>query len=112
MTGSSRDLALMQQYRAATEGAALFVLNDHGKIELKGPDARMFLHNLCTQDVKNLPIGAGCEAFLTTNKARVVAQIWIGHYPIGLESVLWLDMVAGQQDRVMKHLQHYLISER
>ena len=27
---------------------------DLGRIEVKGPDAAMFLHNLCTNDVKNL----------------------------------------------------------
>src|ERR1700733_8055331 len=104
--------SLTEQYRAATEGAALFDLSHYGKIELAGPDARIFLHNLCTQDVKNLPSGAGCEAFLTTNKARVIAHVWIGHEATPEGSRVLLDMIAGQAEKVFGHLNHYLISEK
>src|ERR1043165_655282 len=107
---SPSDLAT--EYRAATENVALFDLSDHGKITLRGPDARVFLQNLCTQDVKSLPVGGGCEAFLTTNKARVVAHIWISNHQQDSEEGLWLDMVAGQGDKVLAHLNHYLISEQ
>ena len=99
---------MTDDYQAATNAAALFDLSDHGKIELAGPDARLFLHNLCTQDVKNLPVGSSCETFLTTTKARVVAHVWIMHRET---NVLWLDMVAGQAAKVLKHLNHFLISE-
>jgi tRNA-modifying protein YgfZ len=87
----------------------LFDLSSYGKFELAGPDARSFLHNLCTQDVKNLAVGASCEAFLTNPKARVIAHIWI---TCRQEEIVWLDMVAGQADKVTQHLNHYLISER
>jgi folate-binding protein YgfZ len=97
------------EYRAATESAALFDLSAAGKVEVKGPDARTFLHNLCTNDVKNLPAGAGCEAFLTTNKARVVAHVWISHLD---DDALLLDTVPGQAPRLLAHLDHYLISEQ
>jgi folate-binding protein YgfZ len=95
-------------YRAAIEGAVLFDLSDRGKIELRGPDARSFLHNLCTQDVKNLPAGAGREAFLTTMKARVVAHMWMSNF----EGGLLLDMARGRTEKVRSHLDHYLISEQ
>jgi folate-binding protein YgfZ len=99
----------MNDYKAATEGVALFDLSQYGKIELAGRDARSFLNNLCTQDVAKLSVGAGCEAFLTTNKARVIAHVWITQRE---ENVLWLDMVAGQAEKVLQHLNHYLISEQ
>ena len=89
--------------------ATLFDLSAYGKIELAGRDARSFLHNLCTQDVQNLPVGADREAFLTTSKARVVAHAWIWHRE---NNVLWLDMVPGQAEKVYQHLNHYLISEQ
>ena len=62
---------MSNDYQAALEGAAIFDLSDHGKIELAGRDACEFLNNLCTQDVKNLLVGESREAFLTTTKARV-----------------------------------------
>src|SRR5438270_9115653 len=95
--------------QASLEYIALFDLSDHGKIELAGPDARIFLHNLCTQDVKDLPVGASCEAFLTTTKARVIAHVWITHRE---SNILWLDMIAGQAEKVLKHFDHFLISEK
>ena len=59
--------------------------------------------------MKNLPVGAGCEAFLTTSKARVIAHVAIAHRE---NNVLWLDFAAGQAETVFKHLNHFLISER
>src|SRR5262249_8221727 len=88
---------------------AIFDLSQYGKIELAGRDARSFLNNLCTQDVTNLAVGAGCEAFLTTAKARVIAHVWITHREA---NTFWLDMVAGQAEKVLQHLNHYLISEQ
>jgi folate-binding protein YgfZ len=99
----------MNDYSAALEGVALFDLSQYGKIELAGRDARSFLNNLCTQDVTNLAVGAGCEAFLTTAKGRVIAHVWITHREV---STFWLDMVAGQAEKVLQHLNHYLISEQ
>ncbi len=91
------------------ENDLFFDLSDAAKIEVAGPDARSFLHNLCTQDVKNLPVGGVAEAFLTTNKARIIAHIWITHRE---PDVLWLDAAAGQADKIFQHLNHYLISEK
>lgn len=87
----------------------LFDLSDRTKIELAGRDAREFLNNLCTQDVKNLAVGETREAFLTTTKARVVAHAWIMHRE---PNVLLLDAVAGQAEKILQHLNHYLISEQ
>lgn len=101
-----------REYAAAVEGAVVFDLSPRGKIELAGPDARLFLHNLCTNDVKELPVGAGCEAFLCTAKARVIAHILVGRYHVGDQDVLWIDFEPGLVEKVHQHLNHYLISER
>ena len=100
---------MTSDYQSATESAALFDLSDRSKIEVTGRDAREFLHNLCTQDVKNLPVGSSCEAFFTTNKARVIAHVWILHREA---NVLLLDFAAGQAEKLLQHLNRYLISEQ
>jgi folate-binding protein YgfZ len=100
---------LVQEYQAALECAALFDLGAHSKIELTGRDAREFLHNLCTQDIKALPVGETREALLTTTKARVIAHVWITHREL---NGLLLDAVAGQSDKLLQHLNRYLISEQ
>jgi tRNA-modifying protein YgfZ len=93
--------------------AALFDISDRGKLELTGPDAPSFVHNLCTNDVLNMPLGAGCEAFFTNAKAKVVAYALIYHVRIaGGRDALWLDVDPGQATHVLQHLDHFLISEQ
>jgi folate-binding protein YgfZ len=106
---SSHDLA--GEYRAARQTAALFDLAGRGLVELAGKDAVTFLHNLSTNDIKALAEGAGCESFLTTNKARVVAHVFVSRLRRGGRDVLWLDAAPGQAETLLKHLDHYLISE-
>src|SRR5262245_53641999 len=60
------------EYARARAGTGLWDVSHRGKVELTGPEASTFLHNLCTNDVNDLALGAGVEAFLTTNKAKVV----------------------------------------
>jgi folate-binding protein YgfZ len=102
----------LAEYRAACERAALFDQSARGMIELTGKDALLFLHNLSTNDVKNLPLGAGCEAFLCTAKAKVVAYVGVSHICDGDRDVVWLDCEPGQAERVFNHLNHHLISEQ
>jgi tRNA-modifying protein YgfZ len=103
---------LLEEYAAARTGAALFDRSAAAKIELAGPEAAIFLHNLSTQDVKKLADGEGCETFLTNAKARVVAHgavsclHWHGH------PVYWFDTEPGQAEPVLQHLNHFLISEQ
>jgi folate-binding protein YgfZ len=103
---------LLQQYEAACARGVAFDLNSLAKVELAGPEARSFLHNLCTSDVKDFAEGAGCEAFLTTAKARVVAHVLVGYIRRDQEPVLLLDTVPGQGDVLTRHLNHYLVSEQ
>jgi folate-binding protein YgfZ len=103
---------IARQYQAAYSGAVLFDLSTYTKIELSGPEAPQFLHNVCTNEVKNLSAGAGCEAFLTTAKARVVAHVFIGCFRRQEQTVFWLDTVPGQADAVCRHLNHFIISEQ
>jgi folate-binding protein YgfZ len=99
-------------YRAAQEGAALFDLSTRGKVEVAGPEAARFLHNLCTNDILHLPVGAGWEAFFTTAKAKVVAHTLISHLAQDQGDTFLLDVVPGQETKLLQHLDHYLISER
>src|SRR5207253_1526486 len=56
--------------------------------------------------------GLGCEAFLTTAKARVIAHVCVGNYCYQEQSVLWLDTVPGQAETLMRHLNHFIVSEQ
>lgn len=100
------------EYRRACEGAARFDLSSHGKVELTGKDAAAFLNNLCTNDIKGLGPGQGCEAFFTNAKARIIAHAWIQcvERPEG-GTAYWVFVGPGLGETIFKHLNHYLISE-
>jgi glycine cleavage system T protein len=101
------------EYRRAREEAALFDVSHRGKVEVAGSDAASFLQNLSTNDVAGLPVGASCEAFFTTAQARVVAYALVHRLPLrDGNSVFWLDTDPASADRLIKHLDQYLISEQ
>ena len=68
----------MSEYDAALTAAALFNRSEAAKLVLTGPDAPMFLGNLCTNDIKNLPLGGGCEAMLDCAGVQAAFESAIG----------------------------------
>lgn len=99
--------ALREEYLAATSAAALFDLGDRTQIELSGADRARFLHSFCTNDLKRLSPGQGCEAFVTNVKGKILAHVWIDV----LDSSLWLDADAGSAERLVPHFERYIINE-
>jgi folate-binding protein YgfZ len=97
-------------YDAARSHAALFDVSDRGKVEAAGPEAAFFLQNLVTNDVKALAPGAGCEALLCNAQARVLARALVWRLAGG--DVFWLDLDPGLAEKVYRHLDRHLISER
>lgn len=93
--------------RAAQQGAALLDLTGRTWLELTGRDRSTFLHNFCTNDIKSLHVGQGCEAFLCNAKGRV-----LGHVTVFVgEQALWLETVAGAASKLIPHLERYVIRE-
>lgn len=89
------------------DAVMVFDARDRTQIELTGEDRAKFLHGFCTNDIKHLQPGQGCEGFLTNIKGKVVGHVFV----FATETSLWLDTVAGQGDAIISHLDHYLIRE-
>ena len=100
--GSARE-----EYVAATTQAAVFDLSDRTLLELSGSDRVRFLHNFCTNDVKRLKTGQGCEAFVPNVKGRVLGHVWID----ATEPSLWIDADPAQAEHLVPHLERYVINE-
>jgi folate-binding protein YgfZ len=101
------------EYDRVRSAAGVFDVSPRGKVELTGKEAALFLHNLSTNDINDLPVGAGCEAFLTTNKAKIVSHLYI--YALLLHDgrpALWLDAPAGTSEKLIQYLDRYVISEQ
>ena len=104
---------VLTEYRTARTAAVLIDCSPRGKIEVQGADAARFLHNLTTNDILNLKPGCGCEAFLTTTKAKVIAYLLIYRHVAPVEPAGFsLDVAPGAADKVMQYLDRYLISEQ
>ncbi len=95
------------EYAAAQTAAALIDLSGWTQIEITGNDRAKFLHNFCTNDIRGLAVGAGCEAFITSVQGKVLAHIFV----TANECVLRLICVPGCGERITNHLSRYHISE-
>ncbi|MBI3839601.1 MAG: aminomethyl transferase family protein [Planctomycetia bacterium] len=98
----------ISEYDALTEHAGLVDLAHRTQIELGGADRSTFLHNLCTNEIRKLPPGAGCEAFLTSVQGKTLAHVFVFAGPDSLV----LETVAGESEKILSHLDHYLICEQ
>ena len=100
-------------YTAAITTAGLFDTSAAGKLLLTGPDAPMFLGNLCTNDIANLPLGGGCEAYFCDSRAKVQFAAWIYHVMLSdRRHAMWVETTPGRDAELVKYLDRYLISEQ
>jgi tRNA-modifying protein YgfZ len=95
------------QYNALTRGAGMVDFSDRTQIEFTGADRAKFLHNLCTNAVRDLPAGRGCEAFVLDVKGHIAAHVFLFVAP---ESIV-LETVPGQAEKLLAHFDRYLIRE-
>ncbi len=96
------------EYEALTSSAGLVDLSSRTQIELVGPDRQTFLHNLCTNEIRRLQPGAGCEAFLCNAQGHVLALVYVF---AGADSLV-IDTVPGQEEKLLAQLDRYLIREK
>ena len=95
------------EQQAARERCVVIPCIDRTQVEVQGEDRHSFVHNFCTANVKTWQVGQGGETFLTNIKGRVVAHV----FAFVDERSIWLETVPDQEERIISHLDHYLISE-
>ncbi len=77
------------------------------RLVLTGKDRAKYLHNFCTNNIKELPSGKSGEAFFCDVKARIIAHGYVLAFDDSHE--IW--MLAGDEPGIMKHLNRYIITE-
>lgn len=92
---------------AARDEAAIFDLTLRTHLTLTGRDRARFLHGFCTNDIKKLQPGEGCEAFVTNIKGRIVDHIFVF---VDAEAI-HIEATAGREDALFAHLDRYLITD-
>jgi tRNA-modifying protein YgfZ len=100
--------AVSPGYRALVESCGVVDLTGRTQLELTGDDRATFLHNFCTNNVRNLTDGSGAEAFILDAKGHVLGHVFLFVAP---HSVV-IDTVPGQSEKLGRHLDRYIIREK
>ena len=95
-------------YEALLRRVGLADFGARTRIEITGEDRAGFLHNLCTNDIRKLVPGSGCEAFLASVQGKTLCHVCVFCF----EDFLLLETVPGQADFLLSHLDKYHIRER
>ncbi|MDA1013180.1 MAG: hypothetical protein O3A00_01865 [Planctomycetota bacterium] len=95
------------EYIAARDDVAVFDLSDRVQLKLTGSARVKFLHSFCSNDIKSLADGRGCEAFVTNIKGRIVGHIFVFVMP----DAIWIDSGPGTVETLSGHLGKYAIVE-
>jgi folate-binding protein YgfZ len=95
-------------YQILTTAAGLVDLANRTRLEITGADRLEFLHGLCTNDIRKLVPGAGCEAFITTVQGKILNYVRVFTGP----NSLVIDTVPGQGDKLYRHFDKYLIRQK
>ena len=95
------------EYTAINNSAGLWHHAHGGLVEVGGQDRVGWLHNLLTQDIKNLSPGDGHYAFAVNVKGRIVfdLHVWMDRQAI------WLDLDRRTLNDARAHLDKYIITE-
>lgn len=105
---SAPDRAMLPQYEALIHRAGVATLPDRSLIEVVGADRATFLHNFCTNDVKRLTAGTGCEAFFTNHQGKTIGHGFI----FAQDDSLVIETTPGQAAPLIAHFDRFVISER
>jgi folate-binding protein YgfZ len=97
----------MTAYEAIHKDAAWLNLSNRGKVRVTGEDRTRLLHAMCTNDLNNLPHGAGLYAFFLSAQGRILADANI--YNLG--SSFFLDTEPELGQKLRDHLDKYIIAD-
>ncbi len=98
---------LEAEHRALGSGPALVDRSYRALLEVTGTDRAGWLHNLTTNEVKNLAPGEGNYAFALNLQGRIQFDLIVS---VREESV-WVDVDVRFVERVRKHFEKYTITE-
>ena len=97
-----------REYDAVRGGAGALDASYAGKLAVSGRDRAKYLHNMLSNDIKNLPAGKGCHATLLTHQGRMEADL----YAYALADEIRLECSPAATERVVATLNKYIIADQ
>ncbi len=76
-------------------------------VQLTGSDRHQFLHNFCTNEIKELPNFGVCEALILDGKGKVLFHIHV----LNRQDALLLHSMANDAEAMVEHLDKYLLRD-
>lgn len=107
MTSKPLSADFAEGYEALTQRVGLVDFSDRTQIELTGADRATFLNNFCTNAVRGLADGQGCEALVLNAKGHILGHVFV----FASEKSLVIETVPAQAEILLSHLDRYLIRE-
>jgi tRNA-modifying protein YgfZ len=101
------DPQFLAQYTALNRGVGFASLAGRTILALTGSDRVSLLNAFCSNNVKTLHPGKGCEAFITSPQGKTLGHLLIFCEP----DQLILDTTPGQAGELIAHFDKYVISE-
>lgn len=98
----------LPEYQSLKQSAGMVDFAERTQIELLGDDRASFLQGLCTNDIRKLSPGDGCEAFITNVQGKIIGFVLVFSGPHSLV----VETVPGQGERLRQHFDKYLIRSR
>ena len=99
--------AFPSDYPIFTEQLGQVALENRTLLEVAGRDAAAFLHNFSTHQIKELPVGCGCELFFPDVKGKAVGYGLL----FRRQDSFLLETAPDQAETLIAHLDRYLITE-
>jgi folate-binding protein YgfZ len=96
------------EYHAIHSGAGSHVIDNRLIVRVSGDDRITFMHGMCTADVNHLPPGNVTRALFLTERAHVIADVFI--YVLE-EQALWLEVERARWPAVRAHLERFLVAD-
>ncbi len=95
------------EYRAVREAAGAFDLSYLGKLRVTGKDRVRYLHNMTSNDIRNLKAGTGCHALLLTHQGRIESDLYVH----ALEHCLLIETPLAGKDPAFATLKKYIVAD-
>jgi tRNA-modifying protein YgfZ len=95
-------------YQALRHGAAWIDLSARGRITVRGRDRARLLHAITSNEVKKMPTGAGCYAFLLNPQGRIQADLNLFCF----EDHFLIDTEPELREKVHLHIKRYIIADQ
>lgn len=95
------------QYRAAMEGVVVLDRAHLKQVSATGSERTVFLHNMLSADIENLPELHGTKATFLTSKGKLVADLAVFHDG----NRMLLEMESSRVGPLIEALSRYIISE-